>query len=346
MWSYFTSSTRSGRSGVNPRSLPALQRLWVPGTRSGLAVRNSFHLPHGWSSIGQTSGCSSSISSARRAAVKLALTPMCCSSPSAYRPEQQAAEQRLLRGRRLVLAVARDDDVGGALVLDLQHGAAVRDVRRVERLGDHAVEPGALELLEPLLGLGRVGGGAGQEARAAVEVGERLLQGGAALGERPVDVRRVAQREQVEGDEAGGGLLREHVDAATWRGWMRSWRTSNSSRSPTADEQLAVEHDPLRELLLDGGDELGEVAGERLGVAAGRARPRRRRGRRCSGSRPTWARSSGPPCLAGSGIPLTALASIGWTGGITGRSTPPTLVLAASARTTAAGRRRTTRRRP
>ena len=50
---------------------------------------------------------------------------------------------------------------------------------------------------------------------------------------------------------------------------MRSWSVSNSSRSPTADEELAVEHAPLGQLLLDRRDDLGEVAGQRLGVAAG-----------------------------------------------------------------------------
>ena len=33
MWSYFTSHTRSMRSGSHDRSLPALQRLWPPGMR-------------------------------------------------------------------------------------------------------------------------------------------------------------------------------------------------------------------------------------------------------------------------------------------------------------------------
>ena len=71
-----------GAAGAKLRSLPWLHRLCVPGTRSGLAVRNSAHRPHGWSSIGTTSSCSSCHSSARRFSVKLALTPTCCSSPS------------------------------------------------------------------------------------------------------------------------------------------------------------------------------------------------------------------------------------------------------------------------
>src|SRR5207244_3593881 len=35
MWSYFTSQTRSIRSGSHERSLPALQRLCAPGMRPG-----------------------------------------------------------------------------------------------------------------------------------------------------------------------------------------------------------------------------------------------------------------------------------------------------------------------
>ena len=45
----------------------------------------------------------------------------------------------------LVPAEAGDDAVGGARVLDLDHRALAGLIRPVDRLGDHAVEPGALE---------------------------------------------------------------------------------------------------------------------------------------------------------------------------------------------------------
>ncbi len=55
--------------------------------------------------------------------------------------EQERAEQRLRGGRRLVQAVPREHDVRLAAVLDLEHRPLVRLVRAVERLGDDAVQP-------------------------------------------------------------------------------------------------------------------------------------------------------------------------------------------------------------
>ena len=187
-------------------------------------------------------------------------------------PEQQRADQRLLGRGGLVLAVAGEHDVGGALVLDLEHGALVGLVRRPERLGDDTVEPGALELLEPPLGLGRVLGGAGQEAGAgAVEVAERLDQRLASLGEGPVHEGLVAQRQQVEGHEAGGRLDGQLVDAAG--GGVDPLLQGLELQPPAlgaleADEDLAVQHDAVGKLAAYGLDDLGEVARERLGVAA------------------------------------------------------------------------------
>ena len=50
MWSYFTSQTRSIRSGSHDRSLPALQRLWPPGIRVVSPPPASAHSRHGCSS--------------------------------------------------------------------------------------------------------------------------------------------------------------------------------------------------------------------------------------------------------------------------------------------------------
>ena len=62
--------------------------------------------------------------------------------------EQQRADEPVLS--RLVPAKARDDAVGRARVLDLDHRALARLVRAVLRLGDHAVETGAFEPREPV----------------------------------------------------------------------------------------------------------------------------------------------------------------------------------------------------
>ena len=77
--------------------------------------------------------------------------------------EQQAADQVVTA---LVGAVAGDDAVGGALVLDLGHRALVGLVGAVELLGDEAVEPGPLELGEPLRRDGAVGRRRGEVDRA------------------------------------------------------------------------------------------------------------------------------------------------------------------------------------
>ena len=63
-------------------------------------------------------------------------------------PEQQRADQRA--GALLVPAEAGDHAVGGAHVLHLEHRALARLVGGVARLGDHAVEAGALEAVEPV----------------------------------------------------------------------------------------------------------------------------------------------------------------------------------------------------
>ncbi len=70
-------------------------------------------------------------------------------------PEQQRADRVVAR---LVHAVAGDDAVGGPLVLDLEHDALVRLIGDRQRLGDHPVEPGALELVEPALRGRQIGG--------------------------------------------------------------------------------------------------------------------------------------------------------------------------------------------
>src|SRR5690606_23426500 len=65
-------------------------------------------------------------------------------------PEQERAQQRALRRRRLVQAVPREHDVRLAPVLDLEHRALVRLVRPVQRLRDDPVEPRALDRVEPV----------------------------------------------------------------------------------------------------------------------------------------------------------------------------------------------------
>ena len=75
MWSYFTSQTRSMRSGSHDRSFPALQRLWPPGIRvvSPSASAQSFQ---GWfSSACSRSGANSCVSCLRIGIVNDEVTP-------------------------------------------------------------------------------------------------------------------------------------------------------------------------------------------------------------------------------------------------------------------------------
>jgi hypothetical protein len=48
--------------------------------------------------------------------------------------------------------IAHQHDVGRALVLDLEHRALAGLVRLIQRLGDHAIQPRAFELVEPAPG--------------------------------------------------------------------------------------------------------------------------------------------------------------------------------------------------
>ena len=224
-------------------------------------------------------------------AVKLAQTPTCCSAPaSSKRPS--SSEPTAVAVAVLVPAKAGDDAVAVALVLDLEHDALVRLVGAADRLGHHAVEPGAFEALEPV-------GGDGAVACRGREVDRRLRlrraatrarRGGAC--ERLVAEIAVADAEQVEEDDGGRDLLRPASSRATPRDGCaaaahrsRGRRTAAMTISPSSTQRSgSCSQQRL--------DQLGEVAVERLLVAALDAGSRRRRGRSARESRPTWARRS------------------------------------------------------
>ena len=218
--------------------------------------------------------------------------------------------------------VAGDHHVGGALVLDLEHGAGVRLVRRGQRLGHHPVEPGALELLEPLRGLGRRRSscGSGGSGRSRPPAPPRAGRGG----------RRTAGPSATRRRPRAGRTPRTTPGSArrAWRtresaGWIRSCSRSNSSRSaPTATKISPSTTQRSGQRRLDRRRRPRGSSGSAAWCCGWPARPRRRRGTRCTGSRPTSARRAGRRrTWPGRGSPFTDLASIGWTGGITGRST-------------------------
>ena len=179
----------------------------------------------------------------------------------------EAEEERADRvGPRLVDAVAGQHAVGGADVLDLRHHALVGLVGQLRVLGDDAVEPGTLEALEPLpRELGVLGDG--REVDRRPRAGERRLERRAALGERPRGQVLVAEREQVEGDEARRGLAGEQVDAAG--GGVEALLERPEVEPPVGagDHDLAVDDGARRQALACRRDHLGEVARHRAGVA-------------------------------------------------------------------------------
>ena len=134
----------------------------------------------------------------------------------------------------------------------------------------------------------------------------------AALGERSLGVVVVAERQEVEGDEAGRRLAGQPLDPA---GRRVDALLQHLELEPVADDDhdLAVDDAPFGQVGLDRLDDLGEVAGHRLLVARAdldlvavaeddraEAVPLRFERQRAVG------------------ICGTALASIGATGGITG----------------------------
>ncbi len=176
----------------------------------------------------RTSGSISTASSLRLAAVKLAATPTCHSCPSgAYKPEDQRTDT--VTG--FVHAISGDDAVCAPDVFELELDPLVEHVSVTERLDDQPVQPGTLGGVEPLHCQLRVTGGRGEMHRRS-ESGRDALESGPTLAEGSVDIRLVAEGEQIERDEPGRSLLCQHFtrDSA---GWMRWPRASKSSRPST-----------------------------------------------------------------------------------------------------------------
>ena len=151
----------------------------------------------------------------------------------------QAEEQRADQRARPVLvpAEAGDHAVGGAGVLDLRHRPLARLVRAVGALGDHAVEAGALEDVEPVAGDRRIGGRRRQAHRFG-RIGDDLARdvrgarrtGG--RGGRPPPSARQSKATNEAGDCSASIRTR---DAA---GWMRS--SSESKSSPPSGRAITT----------------------------------------------------------------------------------------------------------
>ncbi len=119
------------------------------------------------------------------------------------------------------------------------------------------------------------------------------------LAQRRVEQRAVVEGEEVEGDERGRRLARQppHPRLGRVDALLQGVEVEAVAAARRRHHDLAVDDAASGSGRLERLDQLGEVARERPFVAAGRARARRRRGTRCTGSRPTSARraSRRPP---------------------------------------------------
>ena len=163
-------------------------------------------------------------------------------------------------------AEAGDDTVRGAQVLHLQPPALTFLVLAGDVLGDDAVEPGTLERVEPLPRLVRV---AGQRREVHVRVvgAEHGLERGPALTERDAPQVLLPVSEQIERDEGRRSLLGQHRDPAG-RGMDAQRQQVEVQARRCLDHDLAVDHRAVGQCGQQRLDQIGEVAGERLLVAA------------------------------------------------------------------------------
>ena len=217
--------------------MPWLHRLCVPGHPVGVGDGPLGPLAPRVVATGRTPAVAArSTSSARRASVNEAATPTCCSSPSSYRPSSSDPSSGRSGRGGLVQPVAGEHDVGGAGVLDLQHRARVLLVRRGHRLGDHPVEAGALEVLEPVRAPrpGRASSGSG--ARAGSGRGRRAPpRAGPGARRTAAPVRSSSPRASASKATKLAGVCSASRLIRDAAGWIRSCSVSNSSRDPGAD---------------------------------------------------------------------------------------------------------------
>ncbi len=123
--------------------------------------------------------------------------------------EEQGTYARVLPV--LVPAEARDDAVSRARVLHLDHRALAGLIGPVDRLGDHAVEPGALESCQPFRRQRAIAGHRGQVNRRP-GIGQQPLQAPAPLRLRDTAQVLAVGRERIEPDKGGRRLNREPGD--------------------------------------------------------------------------------------------------------------------------------------
>jgi hypothetical protein len=179
---------------------------------------------------------------------------------------EQAQEEGADAFAVLVSAESGDDTVGGSLVLDLEHDPLVGEIVKVRGLDDHAIESRPFEAREPVRSHIGVLGGRCQVDRRLGSL-QQLLEHLSALPVRRLHVRGVVVCQEVEGDERRRCRRRELVDPLGRRVDALGQRVEIESRR-TGDDHLAVDDDAIGQLAAERLDELGEVSGQGLLVAA------------------------------------------------------------------------------
>ena len=136
----------------------------------------------------------------------------------------------------------------------------------VERLGHDAVETGALEAVEPVVG-DRPIGGRRREVHDVVP-GDRSDERRTPRGHRLVEERAVVEREQVERDERSRRLGGQPVDPRLGRVDALQQRVEvEPVTARVGDDDLAVDDAALGQRVAERIEELGEVAAERTQLA-------------------------------------------------------------------------------
>ena len=151
-------------------------------------------------------------------------------------------------------------------MLHLQHDALVGLVDARRLLRHHAVEAGALEAAEPVAGRGTV-------ARRRREVERRRCPRQQGLERRAplLERRHSAGRDRLRTGDRKTPSTRVSPWTASRRATPPGEDATGAPRSRALradDDDLAIEHAAFRQLFLQGLDELGVVAAERLCIAA------------------------------------------------------------------------------
>ena len=152
----------------------------------------------------------------------------------------------------LVPAEPRHHAVRGAHVLDLDHRALARLVERLLVLGDHAVEAGALEAMEPVLRDAAIAGARG-EVDAPGRAGQRLLQlrrGAAAWGRPRRSSSPRASRSKATNE---AGIAVASLTTRDAAGCRRNCSGVEVEAAVADDDDLPVDHAAGGEVLPEDG---------------------------------------------------------------------------------------------